>query len=186
MVLDLIVDGFFPHLDAKDEELAELEERISDHVPDREELNRLHRIKRDLITLRRLLTPFKELRSDVQKLYSPEACKELRLLFNDLNDHIVQAWELLETYHEVAKSLDEISQSMLSNRMNDIIRVLTIISTVFMPLSFIAGVYGMNFDTRYPLNMPELTLPFGYLLALLLMAGVVGGMLWFFKKRDWF
>ncbi|SBW05028.1 Magnesium and cobalt transporter CorA [uncultured delta proteobacterium] len=186
MVLDLIVDSFYPHLDAKDEELAELEERISDHVPNREELNRLHRVKRDLITLRRLLTPFKELRGDVQKLHTPESIRELRPFFNDLNDHIVQAGELLDTYYEVAKSLDEISQSMLSNRMNDIIKLLTIISTVFMPLSFIAGVYGMNFDTKYPLNMPELSLPFGYVLVLLLMAGVVGGMLWFFKKKDWF
>ena len=186
MVLDIIVDGFFPHLDVTDEALAELEERISDHVPRREELNRLHAVKRDLITLRRLLTPFKELRTDIQKLHPPETTRELKPFFNDLSDHIVQAGELLDTYYEVAKSLDEISQSMLSNRMNDIIRVLTIISTVFMPLSFIAGIYGMNFDTQFPLNMPELSLPFGYALVLLVMAGVVAGMLWFFKKKDWF
>ncbi len=186
MVLDIIVDGFFPHLDAKDEELASLEESLSDHVPNRDELNRLHRVKRDLITLRRLLTPFKELRTEMQKLHTPESIKELRPFFNDLSDHIVQADELLDTYYEVAKSLDEISQSMLSNRMNDIIKILTIISTLFMPLSFIAGVYGMNFDTRYPLNMPELSLPYGYIMVLLVMACVVGGMLWFFKKRDWF
>lgn len=186
MVLDIIVDGFFPHLDVKDEALAELEERINDHVPSREELNRLHKVKRDLIILRRLLTPFKELRVDMQKLHPQETTKDLKPFFNDLSDHIVQADELLDTYYEVAKSLDEISQSMLSNRMNDIIRVLTIISTVFMPLSFIAGIYGMNFDTRFPLNMPELSLPFGYGLVLLLMAGVVAGMLWFFKKKDWF
>ncbi|MCC8194724.1 MAG: magnesium/cobalt transporter CorA [Deltaproteobacteria bacterium] len=185
MVLDLIVDGFYPHLDAKDEELAELEDRISDHVPNRWELSRLYTVKRDLITLRRLLTPFKELRNDVQKLHTPESIKELRPYFADLDDHIIQADELLDTYYEVAKSLDEISQSMLSNRMNDIIKILTIISTVFMPLSFIAGVYGMNFDTRYPLNMPELSLPFGYVLVLLVMGGVVAGMLWFFKKRGW-
>ena len=186
MVLDIIVDSFFPHLDAKDEALAELEDRISDHVPNREELNRLHRIKRDLITLRRLLTPFKELRNDMQKLHTPESVRELKPFFNDLSDHIIQAGELLETYYEVAKSLDEITQSMLSNRMNDIIRILTIISTVFMPLSFVAGIYGMNFETQYPLNMPELSLPFGYPLVLFGMGCIVAGMLWFFKKRDWF
>ncbi len=70
--------------------------------------------------------------------------------------------------------------------MNDIIKILTIISTVFMPLSFIAGVYGMNFDTKYPLNMPELSFPYGYPVVLGLMACVVGVMLWFFKKRGWF
>lgn len=186
MVLDLIVDTFFPHLDAKDEELAELEERISDHVPTREDLNRLHRVKRDLITLRRLLTPFRELRAEMQKLHTPESMRELRPFFNDLSDHIVQAGELLDTYYEVVKSLDEISQSMLSNRMNDIIKILTIISTVFMPLSFVAGVYGMNFNTEFPLNMPELSLPYGYPLVLFGMGGIVAGMLWFFRKRDWF
>lgn len=186
MVLDIIVDSFFPHLDEKDEILAELEERISDHAPNREDLNRLHRVKRDLITLRRLLSPFKELRQELQKIHSPESARELRPFFDDLNDHVIQAGELLDTYYEVAKSLDEISQSIISNRMNDIIKILTIISTVFMPLSFVAGIYGMNFNTEFPLNMPELSLPFGYPLVLCVMSGIVGIMLWFFKKRDWF
>lgn len=185
MVLDMIVDSFFPHLDAKDEALAELEECVSEHTLRHEDLNRLHMVKRDLITLRRLLSPFKELRADLQKIHSPESAKELRPFLNDLNDHVVQAGELLDTYYEVAKSLDDISQSMISTRMNGVIKILTIISTVFMPLSFIAGIYGMNFDTKYPLNMPELALPFGYPLVLLLMAGIVAAMLWWFKKKDW-
>lgn len=185
-LLDMIVDGFFPHLDAKDETLAELEDCISDHTPRHDDLNRLHMVKRDLITLRRLLSPFKELRADLLRVHSPESAKELRPFFNDLNDHVIQAGELLDTYYEVAKSLDDISQSMISNRMNGIIKILTIISTVFMPLSFIAGVYGMNFNTEYPLNMPELSWPFGYPLILALMAGIVAAMLWWFKKKDWF
>lgn len=186
MVLDIIVDGFFPHLDKADEALAELEESVSDHVPRQPELNKLHQVRRDLITLRRLLWPFKELRQDLQKIHTPESAKELKPYFNDLGDHVIQAAELIETYFEVAKSLDDITQTALSNRMNDIIRLLTIISTVFMPLSFIAGVYGMNFDTQSPWNMPELSLSFGYPLVLLLMAAVVGGMLWFFRKKNWF
>lgn len=185
MVLDLIVDSFFPHLDAKDEALAELEERVSDHVPSSDELNRLHRIKRDLITLRRLLTPFKELLVDIHKLHTPESARELRPFFNDLNDHIVQADELLDTYYEVVKSLGEISQSMISNRMNDIIKLLTIISTIFMPLSFLAGVYGMNFNTDLPGNMPELSFAYGYPLVLFVMVGVACLMLWLFKRRGW-
>lgn len=185
MVLDLVVDSFFPHLDAKDEALAELEERVSDHVPSSDELNRLHRIKRDLITLRRLLTPFKELLIDIHKLHTPESVRELRPFFNDLSDHIVQADELLDTYYEVVKSLGDISQSMISNRMNDIIKLLTIISTIFMPLSFLAGVYGMNFNTDLPGNMPELSFAYGYPLVLLVMAGVACLMLWLFRKRGW-
>lgn len=185
MVLDMMVDGFFPHLDQKDEALADLEERISDHVPRRMELNRLHQVKRDLITLRRLLTPFRELRTEIQKYHTPESLKDLRPFFSDLADHVLQAGELLDTYYEVAESLDDISERALSNRMNDIVRILTIISTVFMPLSFIAGVYGMNFDTSHPLNMPELSLPYGYILVLLGMGGIVCGMLWFFKRKGW-
>lgn len=185
LILDSVVDGFFPHLDQKDEKLAELEELISDHVPTRDELNRLHQVKRGLITLRRLLSPFKELRTDLPKIHTPESAKELRPFFNDVIDHVVQIGELLDTYYEVAKSLEDISQSAISNRMNDIIKILTIISTVFMPLSFIAGVYGMNFDTQHPLNMPELSLPFGYPLALFFMVSIVGVMLWFFRKKDW-
>lgn len=185
-LLDIIVDSFFPHLDEKDEILAELEERITEHVPDRDELNRLHRVKRDLITLRRLLSPYKELRADLRTLHSREAARELKPFFDDLNDHIVQAGELLDTYYEVARSLDEITQSVISNRMNDIIKLLTIISTVFMPLSFIAGLYGMNFSTEFPMNMPELLFPYGYPLVLCFMGVIVGGMLWFFKRKGWF
>lgn len=185
MMLDILVNGFFPHLDQKDEALAELEELVSDHVPRREELNRLHQVKRDLITLRRLFTPFKEVCAEVQKYHTPESFKEMRPFFNDLGDHVLQVGELLDTYYEVAKSLDDISQRAISNRMNDIVRVLTIISTVFMPLSFLAGLYGMNFDTRYPLNMPELSHPYGYILVLLGMGCVVSGMLWFFKRKGW-
>lgn len=186
MLLDNIVDGFFPHLDEKDEILATLEEKISEHVPTREELHNLHTVKRDLITLRRLLMPYKELRTELQRNAMPEALRELKPYLNDLNDHIVLAGELLDTYYEVARSLDEISQSAISNRMNDIIKLLTVISTMFMPLSFIAGVYGMNFNTEHPMNMPELTLPYGYPLVLLAMACIGFGMLWLFKRKGWF
>ncbi|MDR2825493.1 MAG: magnesium/cobalt transporter CorA, partial [Deltaproteobacteria bacterium] len=185
MTLDFIIDDFFPHLDITDEKLAELEDSINDHVPTRAELAQLHTSKRNLITLRRLLSPFKEVLADLLKIQSPDAAKELRHYLNDLHDHIVQAWELLDTYYEVAKSLDDIYQTSISNRMNDIIKMLTLISTVFMPLSFVAGVYGMNFNTEYPLNMPELNFAYGYPLALLFMAGIVTVMLWLFKKRDW-
>jgi magnesium transporter len=185
MMLDCIIDEFFPHLDITDEKLAELEDSVNDHVPTRTELAQLHTSKRNLITLRRLLSPFKEVLADLLKIQSSDAARELRHYLNDLNDHIVQAWELLDTYYEVAKSLDEIYQTSISNRMNDIIKMLTLISTVFMPLSFVAGVYGMNFNTEHPLNMPELNFAYGYPLALLFMAGIVTVMLWLFKKRGW-
>ncbi len=178
--LDMIVDRFFPHLDLKDEELADLEECISHRPPGRTELNRLHRIKRDLLTLRRLLSPYRELGAGFRQHRLAETAGELKPYLNDFADHVLQAGELLETYHEVAKSLDEIYQTAMTNRMNEIIKVLTIISTVFMPLSFLAGVYGMNFEF-----MPELKMAYGYPAVLLIMAAIAGGMLWFFRKKRW-
>lgn len=186
MVLDVVVDRFFPHLDKTDEALAALEDRLSAHTPGRAELNTLHTIKRDLITQRRLLTPFRELRTELARQHPPAQFVELAPFFNDLGDHILQANELLETYYEVARSLDDISQTALTNRMNDIVRMLTIISTIFMPLSFIAGVYGMNFNTESRWNMPELGFAYGYPLTLGGMAVIVILMLWYFRRKRWF
>lgn len=180
MILDYMVDSFFPHLDEKDEILAELEECFGDHLPKQDDLNRLHQVKRSLITLRRLLSPFKEVSAEIAKYHDLDVAKELKPYFRDLGDHILQAGELLDTYYEVAKSLDDMFQTMFSNRTNAIIRLLTIISTIFMPLTFIVGIYGMNFD-----NMPELHWNLGYPLTLGIMAAIVAIMLWFFKKKDW-
>lgn len=180
LVLDYVVDSFFPHLDEKDELLAELEDCLADHIPRRDDLNRLHHVKRSLITLRRLLSPFREVRMELAKSHALDAAKELRPYYDDLCDHIVHAGELLDMYYEVAKSLDEMFQTTLSNRTSDIIRVLTIISTVFMPLTFIVGIYGMNFD-----YMPELKWLYGYPLVLGGMAAVVAIMIWLFRKKNW-
>ena len=186
LTLDMIIDRFFPVLDQKDEVLADLEEVLNLRTPGKKELHALHTVKRDLLTIRRLLTPYRELGAGLRQHRLAEAAEELRPFFSDLRDHIVQAEDLLDTYHEVANSLDSIYQSAMANRMNDIIKMLTIISTIFMPLSFIAGLYGMNFDPNSsPWNMPELRWAFGYPAVLALMGAVVGGMLWFFRKRRW-
>jgi magnesium transporter len=93
--------------------------------------------------------------------------------------------ELLETYREFAASLMDVYLSSVNNRMNEVVKVLTIISTIFLPLSFIAGVYGMNFDTTSPFNMPELRWRFGYEFSLALMVGVALAMLWLFRRAGW-
>ncbi len=184
-LLDIIIDRFFPLLNAKDESLADLEDGLA-NVPDRSDLNRLHMIKRQLLTLRRLLAPYRELGMSLRQLYAGQGFTDLKQYMSDLMDHITQAEELVEAYHDIAKSLDDIYQSALSNRMNDIIKILTIISTIFMPLSFLAGVYGMNFNPQVsPWNMPELNAYFGYPTVLLVMGLIVGGMLWFFRRKKW-
>jgi len=178
--LDLIIDRFFPLLYKKDEILAELEDIAATRIPTPEEMNRLYAIKRDLLTLRRLLTPYHELESAFRLIQIDRKSAELIPYLSDLRDHITQAAELVDAYHDIAGSLNDIYQSALTNRMNDIIKVLTVISTIFMPLTFIAGVYGMNFQ-----NMPELQATFGYPVVLGVMLTIVAGMLWFFRKKKW-
>ncbi len=110
-----------------------------------------------------------------------------KLYLRDCYDHAVHALDLVESYREMASSLLDIYFSSLSNRLNDVMRVLTIIATVFIPLSFIVGLYGMNFDrTTSPWNMPELGMRFGYPLLWLVMLTVVAGMLLYFRRKRWF
>jgi magnesium transporter len=179
--LDLIIDRFFPLLYQKDELLGELEDIIVARLPTSEDMRMLHTVKRNLLTLRRLLTPYRELASSFRLISIHQQDSELAPYLNDLHDHITQAVELVEAYHDIAGSLNDIYQSAMTNHLNDIIKILTIISTIFMPLTFIAGVYGMNFQ-----NMPELQTSFGYPIVLGFMLIVVSGMLWFFRKKKWF
>ena len=186
MLLDLIIDRFFPILDQKNEALAALEDALNRSTPDQAELRQLHEIKRDILTLRRLLFPYKELGAGLKNHRLADETKDLQPFLEDLRGHVLQAADLIDAYHEVANSLSNIYQTALSNRMNDIMKILTIISTVFMPLAFITGLYGMNFDGgASSWNMPELRSQYGYPLVLLAMAGVVGAMLWFFKRKKW-
>ena len=109
-----------------------------------------------------------------------------RVYLRDCYDHAVQLIDLLESYRDIAGDVRDFYLSSISNRMNEIMKTLTVIATIFLPLSFIAGVYGMNFDTNAsPWNMPELKWRFGYLFALAMMAAVAIGMLWLFKRRGW-
>jgi magnesium transporter len=108
------------------------------------------------------------------------------VFLRDCFDHVIQLLDLVESYRELTADLREFQMSLVSNRMNEIMKVLTVLATLFMPLSFIAGVYGMNFDRQSQWNMPELGWPFGYVFALSLMAGTATSMLLFFRRRGWF
>lgn len=185
LALDAIVDRFFPHLNTCDETLSFLEDSLTDKTPEKQELQQLHQVKRELLTLRRLAAPYREISQSLLHQCVTQNYKELYPYLNDLNDHVIQAEDLVGCYQDIAKSLDDIYQTELTNRMNDIIRTLTIISTTFMPLSFLAGVYGMNFDASHPWNMPELTQPYGYPILLGLMLCISLGMLIFFKRKKW-
>ncbi|MGE5175618.1 MAG: magnesium/cobalt transporter CorA [Hyphomicrobiales bacterium] len=184
-LLDAVVDRYFPVLEEFGERLERLEGELVES-PTRAAMRRVHAVKRDLLTLRRSLWP---LRETVQALLREETGyfqAETRPYLQDCYDHAVQVIDVLETYRELGSGLLDVYLSSVSNRMNEIMRVLTMFASIFIPLSFIAGLYGMNFNSeRSPWNMPELNWPLGYPFALALMALVAGGLLLFFRARGW-
>ncbi len=184
-LLDTIVDHLFPLLEVYGERLETLEDRAISQ-PDKRTLSAIHDIRRDLLTLRRMVWPQRDLFNVLVRDPIPSILDETRVYLRDCYDHVTRAIDLIETYREEASSLMEIYLSGLSNRMNQIMKVLTIIATIFIPLSFVTGLYGMNFNPdSSPWNMPELNWYFGYPLVLGLMLLTVLGLLWFFHRRGW-
>jgi magnesium transporter len=183
-LIDAIVDGFFPILEAYGEKLETLENTVVNN-PEPKVLKKIHRIKRELLVLRRAIWPHRDLINalirDNYDLISPTVEVYLR----DCYDHIVQLIDMVETYREIAHSLMEIYLSSVSNRTNEVMRLLTVISSIFIPLTFIVGVYGMNFDTSKPGNMPELGMPYGYTLCWMVMLAIAGTLLYYFGSKGW-
>ncbi len=182
-LLDAVVDGYFPFLEQYGEAVDALEERVL-KKPEREVIEALHMQKRDLQSLRLCLWPMREA---ISKLRSDRGFirEETMLYMRDCQDHIVQVLEIIESYRERLSSINDLYLSSVSNKLNEVMKVLTIISTIFIPLSFVAGVYGMNFDTSYPANMPELHQPHGYVMVMLFMASVAFVMLAGFWRAGW-
>jgi magnesium transporter len=183
-VLDLIVDSAFPALEALGDQLDAIEEGILEK-PDQEDIEQLQCARRELLVLRQVLWPQREVMGRLSREEHELMPDDVRLYFRDCYDHAVQALEVSENFREMASGLLDIYLTSLSHRLNDVMKVLTIISTVFMPLSFFAGVYGMNFNTDQPFNMPELGWKYGYLgFWGVTIAGVVT-MLWLFRRKGW-
>lgn len=183
-LLDSAVDSFFPVLETMGERLEELEDLVIDR-PGPATVKRLSAARHDLLILRRAVWPQREalgtLYRDPTDLIRPDT----RVYLRDCYDHTVQVLDLLETYREIGSGLMDVYLSSMSNRMNQIMKVLTIIATIFIPLSFIASLYGMNFDTESPFNMPELTWRFGYPFSLGLMGVTALGLLAYFWRHGW-
>lgn len=185
-LLDSIIDGFFPVLEVYGEALELLEDEVVAN-PTAHTLEKIHQMKRDLITLRRAIWPQRDAINSLIRDENPLISDEVRLYLRDCYDHAVQVMDMVETYREVASSLMDVYLSSVSNRMNEIMKFLTVISSIFIPLTFIAGVYGMNFNTeKSRLNMPELNSPYGYVICLGSMAIVAVGMVIFFWRKGWF
>ena len=184
-LLDAIIDNYFPVLEHYTERIEELDEQVTAGDAPRT-IARIHSLRRDLLLLRRTIWPHREAINALARDPNPLISGDTRLFLRDCADHTVQIIDLVETYREMCSDLRDYCLSAVSNRMNEIMNVLTVIATIFIPLSFIAGVYGMNFDPAVsPWNMPELKWFLGYPFALASMLLVAGGMLYFFRRRGW-
>ncbi|HEX5103063.1 MAG TPA: CorA family divalent cation transporter, partial [Pirellulaceae bacterium] len=145
-LIDAVVDSFYPVLDTYAERLDDLEENVLDR-PTRATMDGLHQVKADLLLIRRAIWPQREAVGHLMRETTPQITDATRVYLRDCYDHVVQIVDLLETYRELTADLRDLYMSSISNRINETMRVLTIMSTLFIPLTFIAGIYGMNFDT---------------------------------------
>lgn len=185
-LMDAITDNYFLLLEDLGGSIEEIEEALAVN-PAKETLAKIHHMKQDLIRLRHSVWPQREVISFMQREDSPLVSESIQPYLRDLYDHTIQVMDSTEGFRDMLTSMIDLYMSGVSNRMNEVMKVLTIIATIFIPLSFIAGIYGMNFNgAASPLNMPELSWRYGYFFALGLMAMVGGGMVLYFKKKKWF
>jgi magnesium transporter len=184
-LIDAVIDSYFPLLEGLGERLEAIEDDVM-RSPGPKTVAALHAIKTDLLGIRRDIWPHREALGSLQREESPFIRRETAVFLRDCYDHNSQLIDLVQVYREVCSDLMSVYLSSVSNRMNEVMKVLTIIATIFIPLGFIAGLYGMNFNPeRSRWNMPELNWAFGYPFALLLMLGVALGLVVFFKKKGW-
>lgn len=184
-LLDAVIDTYFPVLEKLGDVFDDLDDRV-EADSDPAIIAQMRDIRHDVRQLRRIVWPLRDSIDDLLRS-PPEHITESTLIhFRDCHDHTVQIMDTLENYRDAGSDLRDYYATAISNRMNETIKVLTIISTIFMPLTFIAGVYGMNFDVGTgPYAMPELRWRYGYPLTLALMAAVAVGQILFFRSRGW-
>ncbi len=178
-LIDSIVDGYFIVLESVAEQIENLHEELLEN-PTTDTLRTIHCLRQDIIFIRKSIWPLREVVSGLERDESGLIGESTLIYYRDVYDHTIQIVESLEGYRDVVSGMLDIYLSTASNRMNEIMKVLTIIATIFIPLSFVAGVYGMNF-----INMPELAWAWGYPAALLLMFAVASVMLVFFRRKGW-
>ncbi|WGV23214.1 magnesium/cobalt transporter CorA [Halotia branconii] len=184
-LLDAIIDGFFPVLELYGDRLEELEEEVI-FKPTRQTLQQIYQIRRELLQLRRAIWPQRDAISTLIRDRSELITEDVRIYLRDCYDHTVQVMDMVETYRELSSGLMDVYLSAVSNKMNEIMKLLTVVSSIFIPLTFVAGIYGMNFNTeKSPYNMPELNWYWGYPICLAVMAAIAAGLLFFFWRRGW-
>jgi len=185
VLLDATIDAYFPVLELVSERIDALEDHIL-NLSDDQTVSMIHDVKGDLLMLRRAVWPHREMFNALLRETTELVTAETRVHLRDCYDHTAQLIDLIEVYREVTADLRDMYLSMVNQRTNEVMKVLTIIATLFMPLTFIVGIYGMNFDPdSSPWNMPELRWHFGYPACLAACVLVTIGMLVYFRKKRW-
>ena len=178
-LMDLVVDNYFVVLEQISENIERLEDEII-KTTKQKSMTEIYGIKRELMLMRKVIFPLREMLSNLIREEAPLITPNTSLYLRDVHDHVSQVIETVDSYRELVASLMDLYLSQAGNRMNNVMKVLTVISVIFMPLTFIAGIYGMNFD-----NIPELHWQNGYYYVWGFMITLVVGMLIYFKRKDW-
>jgi magnesium transporter len=177
-ILDTVFDHYFPVVDWFGEQLDDQDEALMNG--ENFSLQQIHRLRSHLLELRRWLRPNRELLNQLIRDESSHISADTKVFLRDCYDHVIQLQESIESYREVCSDLRDYHLSAVGNRTNEVMKTLTIVSTIFIPLGFLAGLYGMNFET-----MPELKWKYGYFALLGVMASIVVGFVYLFRKRGW-
>lgn len=179
-LIDIIVDNYFIILEKVSDRIEIIEEELVNQ-PSEDTLTEIYALKNEMIFLRKSVWPLREVVNRLEKNEIQFITQSVKLYLRDVYDHTIQVIETVETLRDMLGGMLDIYLSSISNKMNEVMKVLTIIATIFIPLTFIAGIYGMNFE-----YMPELGWRNGYFIVLIVMLAIAGYMVYFFKKKDWF
>ena len=184
-LIDAIVDNYFVVLEKIGDTVEELEDELVSN-PEHEDLETIYDLKRQMVFIRKAIWPLREVAGAMDRTESELIHDFTKPYLRDLYEHIIQVIDTVETFRDMISGLLDIYLSSISNRMNQVMKVLTIIATIFIPLGFLAGVYGMNFDTSAsPFNLPELSLRYGYIFFWLAVLIIGIGLLFFFRRKRW-
>lgn len=178
-IMDSIVDNYFSVLEDLGERIEAIEQNLLD-LSSTDSLQGIHHFRREMLFVRRAVWPLREVVSSLAREELPLICDSTRLFIRDVYDHTIEVIDIVETTRDIIAGLADLYMSNVSNRVNEVMKTLTVLSTIFMPLTFIVGVYGMNFE-----SMPELHWTYGYQTVMGVMGLMAAGMLWFFRRKGW-
>ena len=180
ILMDAIVDNYFSLIETIGEKIEVLEDKLFEKHTDNNITNDVQNLKREILKIRRAVYPLREVVNKLEKSENSFIHEKTQKYLRDLYDHIIQVSESIDIYREMIWGLMDLYMSNISNKMNEVMKVLTIMASIFIPLTFLAGIYGMNFE-----NIPELKFKYGYFMLLGVMVVVFVGMIYYFKKKKW-